>query len=217
MYKFQFCNNLCKPAVANKSTLNTWCAVGTTINGVVPYATMKSPHFTIQTTWTLAYNRLPSVSIYHATTRLRRFCRLPYRRKPCFTATAPDTFTGRGQSHQMSPQMYNALQAVCRCGRPKVGAHMLRCLQAQPPPIIPPRQSAEKLMLPKTSLGINRVCLVAFGRCRIVQQKNPQIMLQRWWWCSAIVFHIISNRHVWLATGFAIRPIATRHALRITG
>lgn len=76
---------------------------------------------------------------------------------PSRSASVPDVHTGHGQSYHMSAQMYNSLQAVCRCGRPKHGMHLLKCLQAQPSKVLPRDASAvddkRVLAMPRTSLG----------------------------------------------------------------
>ncbi|KAL9901671.1 uncharacterized protein ACN427_005912 [Glossina fuscipes fuscipes] len=43
----------------------------------------------------------------------------------------PYEYTGQGESYFVSCDMYKSLMSSCRCGEPRTGAHMLKCLQKQ--------------------------------------------------------------------------------------
>lgn len=50
----------------------------------------------------------------------------------CFLIdVCPFVYANEGDSYFVSPEMYQALVAVCRCGRPRRGLHLLKCLQNQ--------------------------------------------------------------------------------------
>lgn len=41
----------------------------------------------------------------------------------------PSSYTGSGESFFITKDMYESLVATCRCGRPKTGGHVVKCLQ----------------------------------------------------------------------------------------
>ncbi|KAI8120906.1 hypothetical protein CVS40_8004 [Lucilia cuprina] len=45
--------------------------------------------------------------------------------------TCPFNYSNEGDSYFVSPEMHKSLVAVCRCGRPRSGLHLIKCLQTQ--------------------------------------------------------------------------------------
>lgn len=43
----------------------------------------------------------------------------------------PYQYKNYGDSYFVSKDMYNNLMAICRCGRPKIGIHLTKCLQKE--------------------------------------------------------------------------------------
>ncbi|KAG4071608.1 hypothetical protein HA402_011762 [Bradysia odoriphaga] len=66
-------------------------------------------------------------------------------------------YDNRGDSFFVSKDMYTSLYQTCRCGRPKIDSHSLKCLQKNQNPYLT-MDSADQneflTPLPKTSLGV---------------------------------------------------------------
>ncbi|KAH8416323.1 hypothetical protein KR222_008273 [Zaprionus bogoriensis] len=68
----------------------------------------------------------------------------------------PYRHDGKGDSHFISPEMHKNLLEICRCGRPRRGIHMGKCLQRALTPSLceSPEETATKpnaLRMPPTS------------------------------------------------------------------
>lgn len=65
-------------------------------------------------------------------------------------------YDNRGDSFFVSKEMYKSLYQTCRCGRPKVDTHSLKCLQKIQNPYVTMNSVGQNEFLPpipKTSLG----------------------------------------------------------------
>ncbi|XP_060657946.1 uncharacterized protein LOC132792541 [Drosophila nasuta] len=65
----------------------------------------------------------------------------------------PYEHDGKGDAHFISPQMHKNLLEICRCGRPRRGIHMGKCLQRAINPHLQqkPGETKEAFVVPRTS------------------------------------------------------------------